>query len=345
MTSDPRPQSILVYVGGHPDNAIGENLIKMPFLVALRELYPDARLTWIPGVGPAQFDGILKRLVGSMVDELITNLDIPQDALEPLRLRRPLPDRHFDLVIDTQRVLARTLAMRRVPHKLFISGNWKFFFSDRKPPAGTPKPVKLIDKLIVLLAAARGRPVTAPHLLPVPAEERVAAETQLPAGPTYVGLAPGAGRRDTGKLWPLERYIAVARDQAAKGRVPVFILGPDEANWLEPVHDQVPGVLTPLNGPLPEGVPLTPALTVALGRRLAVAVANCSGTGHMLAGGGAPMVSLYAPTDPAKYAPHSPRVTALRAQDFGAEAIEAIPTDAVVAAVDEHVATPRESCP
>ena len=67
MTSDPRPQSIVVYVGGHPDNAIGENLIKMPFLVALRELYPDARLTWIPGVGPAQFDGILKQAATNVV--------------------------------------------------------------------------------------------------------------------------------------------------------------------------------------------------------------------------------------------------------------------------------------
>lgn len=341
MTSHTEPQSILVYVGGHADNAIGENLIKMPFLVALRELYPAARLSWIPGVGPAQFDGILKRLAGGMVDELITDLDIPQDALEPLRLRRPLPDHHFDLVIDTQRVVARTLAMRRVPHNVFISGNWNFFFSDRKPPAATPKPTKLIDKLMILLSAARGEPVTAPHLIPVPDEEMAAAETLLPNGPAYVGLAPGAGRRDTGKLWPLERYITVALDQVAKGRTPVFILGPDEANWLDQVNGQVPGALTPLNGPLPDGVPLTPALTVALGRRLAVAVANCSGTGHMLAGGGAPMVSLYAPTDPAKYAPHSPRVTALRAQDFGGAAIEAIPTGAVTAAVDVQVAVPR----
>ena len=46
-------------------------------------------------------------------------------------------------------------------------------------------------------------------------------------------------------------------------------------------------------------------LSVAMGALLAGAVANCSGTGHMLAAGGAAMVSLYGPIDPEKYVPYS----------------------------------------
>jgi len=66
-------------------------------------------------------------------------------------------------------------------------------------------------------------------------------------------------------------------------------------------------------------------------------VANCSGTGHLLAAGGAPMVSLYGPTRPEKYAPFARALICLKAQDYGAERIDAIPLDAVAAAVERQV--------
>jgi ADP-heptose:LPS heptosyltransferase len=77
---------------------------------------------------------------------------------------------------------------------------------------------------------------------------------------------------------------------------------------------------------------------MALGQRLAVAVANCSGIGHILAAGGAPMVSLYGPTPPDKYAPYTPALITLRAQDFGETGeIDNIPLEAVSAAVEKQL--------
>ena len=81
-----------------------------------------------------------------------------------------------------------------------------------------------------------------------------------------------------------------------------------------------------------------PALAMALGHQVDVAIANCSGIGHILAAGGARMVSLYGPTQPNKYAPYTPTLIALRAQDFGASGnIENIPMQAVSAAIDRHL--------
>jgi ADP-heptose:LPS heptosyltransferase len=75
-------------------------------------------------------------------------------------------------------------------------------------------------------------------------------------------------------------------------------------------------------------------LTIALARRLSSAVANDSGTGHMLAAADIPLVSLFGPTPPAKFAPATPRLTVLRAQDFGGgDAMESIPVQAVAAAL------------
>ncbi|HTH16123.1 MAG TPA: glycosyltransferase family 9 protein, partial [Magnetospirillum sp.] len=91
----------------------------------------------------------------------------------------------------------------------------------------------------------------------------------------------------------------------------------------------VPEAVLPLQG-LKE---TPPQLTIALARRLAAAVANDSGTGHMLAAADVPMVSLFGPTPPEKFAPATQRLIVVRAQDFGADAMDAIPVQAVADAL------------
>src|SRR6185503_10689283 len=91
----------------------------------------------------------------------------------------------------------------------------------------------------------------------------------------------------------------------------------------------------------PEAEPVDPALgvgrlefAVALGRRLTATVANDSGIGHLMAAIGTPLVSLFGPSDAARWAPFGERVVIVRAQDFGGDTMEAIPVAAVSEAVD-----------
>src|SRR4029077_2711719 len=81
-----------------------------------------------------------------------------------------------------------------------------------------------------------------------------------------------------------------------------------------------------------------PCLVATLGERLAGAGANCWGPGHLLAAGGAPMVSLYGPTRPEKYTPFARALISLKAQDYGSGRIDAIPLDAVLRAVERPAA-------
>lgn len=138
----------------------------------------------------------------------------------------------------------------------------------------------------------------------MPEAYREAALELLPSGPAYIAIAPGAGRQVTGKCWPVDRYAALARRQAEMGRVPVILLATHENGW-EEHFAEIPGAKFPLSENLAHHsrVPSDPTLTVALAERLSVAVANCSGTGHMLALGGVALVSLFGPTKPAKFAP------------------------------------------
>jgi ADP-heptose:LPS heptosyltransferase len=332
-------RSILVYVTSDADNALGENVLKLPLLLALSAAFPLARIAWVPGTsGAFHLRDVLAPLVDGRIAEFITDLAIPTDPRAALGLawrgEHPILQRHFDLIVDTQRYLGRTLFLRRIPHRRFISGTWRYALSNARPPRPLPlRPPRLVDKLLGLAAAAAGTPVAVANPIPLPPVLRSRAAHLLPSGPTYVGLAPGAGNQQTGKCWPLESFVALARDQAGRGRVPVFLLGPEEREWHPKLQSAVPAALFPEQ----EGPPAGPCLTTALGERLAVAVANCSGTGHLLAVGGAPMVSLFGPTRPEKYAPFARALICLKAQDYGSPRIEAIPCDAVINAVERQV--------
>jgi ADP-heptose:LPS heptosyltransferase len=349
--SDSSVRSILVYVTSDPDNALGENVLKLPLLLALGTAFPMARIAWVPGTSGAFYlRNHLAPLVDGRIHEFITDLAIPTDPRAALSMARrhghPILDRHFDLVIDTQRYLGRTLFLRRIPHRRFISGTWRYVLSNARPSRPLQlRPPRLFDKLLGLAAAAAGREIPVPIPIPMPSAWHARAAELLPAGPSYVGLSPGAGNqhRWPGRRWPIESLVALAQHQVERGRVPVFFIGPEELDLEAALREAVPQALFPEQqnrAAARPGVPDAiggPSLITALAERLAVAVANCSGTGHLLAVGGAPMVSLFGPTRPEKYAPFARSLICLKAQDYGSERTDAIPLDAVAAAVERQI--------
>lgn len=330
-------QTILIYCGSERDDAIGENLLKLPFMTALRAAFPCARISWIGGVGPVQFEEALKPLVNGAVDEFITDFYLGQKVSGLFRFGNPMAGRKFDLIIDTQHSPIRTLQLRRIPHGVFVSSAWNWLLSARAcPDAALRNSRHLTERMLALLAAASGKTPVLPSPPVLAPEWGEAVRAVLPEGPVYIGIAPGAGNQGRGKVWARERFIKVARAQEEKGRKVVWLIGPQEREWAAELRASLPGAIIPLVDDA-SGRAASPVFTVALAGRLTAGVANCSGTGHMLALGGAPMVSLFGPTNPAKFAPFTQRRVILRAQDFGGETMEAIPVAAVVEAVNSLI--------
>jgi ADP-heptose:LPS heptosyltransferase len=325
---------VLVYSGLE---LLGDGVMKLPFVRALRERWPEAHITWLAGKGPTVYARSLAPLVQGAVNAIVENAGIGSQLAE--LLRPPLRGRRFDLLIDTQRRVLTTLILRRIHSECFVSGAADFLLSDRKPPRGYRRPDRLIDQLFDLLTIAGGRKLVPDYALNLDPGLRRWAEAVLPPGPSYVGIAPGAG--DPAKRWPRERFVTLAERQHQAGRLPVFMLGPAETDWLEDLREQAPWSRFPLQeSPSSAEDAVSPLQTIALGERLAVAVANDSGIGHLLAASGCPMISLFGPTRPEKFAPSARRLTIIDARTYGASEIVAIPGSAVAEAVTNAFASP-----
>ena len=118
-----------------------------------------------------------------------------------------------------------------------------------------------------------------------------------------------------------------------------MLLGPAEQEWYAALQAALPHALFPLQDErIAAAIVASPLYTMALGQRLAVAVANDSGTGHLLAASGCAMVSLFGPSAAGKFAPAARRLEVVAAQRFGADEMTAIPLAAVTDAVERSLA-------
>lgn len=333
----PAPENmrrVAIFSGGE---LLGDGLFKLPFIRSLKATFPGAELIWV-SAGPSVYAGVLKELAAPYLSRVIANAGTGQSLREFLVPRR-IATGPIDILIDTQTVAWRSLAVKRaLKPKLFIASAAGYLFSGVTPRQVNPewtriKPPHLVDRLMRLLAlASGGRTVADPAATAIPDEYTALAAKLLPDGARYAGFAPGSG--DPTKRWPLDRFIALARQAGARGYRPVFFVGPGERFMLEDIRTGVPDALFP-EDEAPDGAPKGPLLVAALGRRLAAAVANDSGLGHMLAISEVPLMLLYGRHAPAKYAPLTPHLTTFWAQDFGGPAHELIPLQKVSAALRE----------
>jgi len=289
----PCVEHILVVRAG----AVGDGLLTLPALSALRTRWPAARVTLL---GPRSLLPFVR--AAGLVDAA---LPVEDDAGRML---------YGDDSPHAPTWAAADLAVVWLKQWVHVAGRldqWgvkRTVGSPSQPPEDANIHVadylfQALDPLGIGRVRARQ-----PRLVPAAAEERAAQWWRERIGtgaPPVVAMHPGSG--GASKRWPVERYVEVAEALTRGGLGVLVLLGPAASDILaqwQLVADRATNlqILSGLELPVIAGM-----LT-----RCAAYVGNDSGVSHLSAALGVPTLAIFGPTNPARWAPVGPIVRVLR---------------------------------
>ncbi|MFA5043182.1 MAG: glycosyltransferase family 9 protein [Kiritimatiellia bacterium] len=330
---------ILILRGG----ALGDFILTLPAIRALRRHWPSAVIELIGHPGPAEL-----ALTAGLVDR-VRSLDASGMAawfvshrVWPERERADLAS--FDLVLsylgDVDGVLQANL--RAAGAKQVITC----------PPvvaAGHAadhflRPVMELGRKTATMPFSRTATTThgvvavrqnraAEPLLPWPAALREQGRhwlEELGLAGDVVCLHPGSG--SARKNWPVERFALLAeRVRRSMSAQPLFVLGEAEAAAARALARLAPDAPMLTNRSLKEA-----ASVLAVSRGYA---GNDSGITHLAAALGVPVVALFGPTDAAVWGPRGAHVVVLQGRAPTSAALAAIEPDTVLKALEELIAS------
>jgi ADP-heptose:LPS heptosyltransferase len=336
MSFDPR--NILVIDFGQ----LGDVVLSLPALRAIRERFPQARITVAvgkPGAPIVDLSGYADATI--VVDRVALRDGSKMLAVFRIgRLVREVRRAQFDFVIDLHSLsetnllgflsgAPRRLYARRPGRSLDILANFH-----PKPPVEDTRPTKhAVDRYLdVLIPLGIRDAPRAPRLL-TRADDDAAIEQMLKKDKAntnvpLVGLFPGAGH--PGRRWPLERFSELAERLVRNDGVRIALFaGPEEHEMIKEMKTRFPRQTIIFDK-------LTiPQLAAALAR-LSVFVSNDTGPMHIATAVGTSVVTLLARPTPHSFIPIEERHRVIYSQN-----ISEMTTDEVYEATRELLTAGR----
>jgi len=274
-------------------NWLGDTIMALPALRALRAEWPKARIT-LAGRWASL-------LAGQGVADVL--LPYPTDARERARFNRALGAAGADVAVLFPSSLESAIAARRwrARRRVGFDADARGLLLTDAIPLPAPREhqvdeyARLLEPLGIRVRDATptwtlGRDAAADR-----AVDALLAEVGLGA-PRPVGLHIGAAFGPS-KLWPPASFARLADALASDGLAPVLLGAPSDAEAAERVIAASPRPLASLVGRD------RPALLPRLFSRLRCLVSGDTGVAHLAAAVGTPTVTLFGPTDPWLTAP------------------------------------------
>lgn len=273
-------------------SALGDAVCTLPVAVALKEQFPESRITWV--VDP-RFAGIIECC--SAVDEIV--ICKPSASLASLP-RFPNP---FDLALDMQGLSKSALVVKQAKAKLKLGYHWQRevapFFSKAVLP--DPTSLHVVDQYLDVARAAGAESEVAEFRLIPKDEDREAMKALLKSsGVTGSFVVMNAGAGWATKRWTPNHFATLIEMLAAKEIRSVLIGGKADAD-IEAAEQVVSACPVPVVNLLGKTSVRELVALISLSN---AHVGGDTGSTHIAAALGVPAIGLYSITKPARSCPY-----------------------------------------
>ena len=321
-------KKILVFSNGEK---IGDGIIKLPLLYEIKKRLPEHKLVWVTNKGSTTYNDKLKFIAEQYIDEIIEKADLSPFFWMKVSKNYDFENTFYEYILDTQKSLYRTIALKRIKNKQFISATANGLFSSIKFTKKNKRRYYL-DDLFALLDLIKKSKIEENFKIKIPKDLDLNLNKFFKKDHKYFGIAPGAGEKN--KIWPLENFIKVGKYFLHKDYKIVLFLGPEEKHLRENILNQFPEAIIPeeliSNFSNIETV-------IASTKYLKFALCNDSGISHMLSTSYCPLIKLFGPKESLKFTPKNKMIHAISASKFNNNKIDSISSKHVIDTIDKVI--------
>ena len=277
------------------NDKIGDGLQKITFIQSLKKIFPESQITYTT-TNTTTLKNQLNPLVNGCIDKFIEFNQINSSIFNLFRKNEIFNELYFDLIIDLQKVVFRTLKLKQIKHKFFFSAAANFLFSDYKNKNNLLFKNLYIEQfyfnILELISNQKFDKIPNIH---IPTYDI----TKIPINidiKKNIGIAPGAG--DIDRRWPFSNYLEIAKLLRVKGYNVYFFIGPDEKNLLKECLNNNFECPEWLNG---EQISNDIRFTMNLAKKMSCLLTNDGGTSWMFQFAGVKTLKIFGLTDAKKF--------------------------------------------
>ena len=314
-------KNILVFSNGEK---IGDGIIKIQLMHEIKRRLPDFNIIWVAN-GTTVYNNKLKLFSDDYLHKVIENANLSPFFWKKITNNNFLLNTKFEYILDTQKAVFRTFALKRLNHTFFISNAANAILSKHKYINKKLHKKYYLFDLIDLLDNIKRLDIDRNFKIAIPSKINILLNKIFLKDGKYIGFAPGAGEKD--KIWPIENFIHIAKYFEDKSYKVVWFLGPDEVGIKDLIKNHFPKAIYPeenLNNFT------NYEIVMAATKYLSLALTNDSGISHILSTNHCPLIKLFGKKDSKKFTPTIKNIITISAHEFNSTLITDINKEFVI---------------
>ena len=321
-------KNILIFSNGEK---IGDGLIKLPLLHEIKKRLPNTSIHWMTNQGKTVYNSRLKNIASQYIDKIYEKANLQFLIWKKISDKYDLENMNFDCIFDTQKAVLRTIALRRIQSKIFVSASASGFLSTKKIKKNKRRKYYL-DSLLDLLDLIEPGVYENDFKILLPDKLMNKLKGIFKKNYSYIGYGVGAGEKD--RIWHINNFIEVAKHFEKINYKNVFFLGPEE-DWLkDKIKNIFPDAIYPEENIRDYS---GPEIVMGATKFLKCALSNDSGIGHMLSTKYCPLIKIFGPKDSSKFTPVSSKIIVISSQSYGSKNIDKVPYKDVIKLIENEI--------